>query len=77
MCKRLLQVTGHGTVVNYLRQDNTVEDFKIQARSRSTDWNLPVEIEYTAKDTPQQNSMSETYITTMAAQLRTMITAAN
>ena len=27
---------------------------KIQARCKSADWKLPVEIKYTAKDTPQQ-----------------------
>ena len=36
-----------------------------------------MEIEYTAKDTPQQNSRSETAFTTMAARARTMMTAAN
>ena len=38
---------------------------------------LPVEIEYTAKDTPKQNLMSETYVTTMVARSRAMMTAAN
>ena len=36
-----------------------------------------MEIDYTAKDTPQQNSMSETYFTTSTARSRTMITVAN
>ena len=34
-----------------------------------------MEIEYTTKDTPQQNLMSETSFTTMAAQARVMMTA--
>ena len=35
-----------------------------------------MEIEYTAKDTPQQNLMSETSFTTMAARLRAIMIAA-
>ena len=60
MCERLQQV-------NYLRQDNAGGEIKIQVRCKNADWKLPVEIEYIAKDTSQQNSMSETYFTTMAA----------
>ena len=41
------------------------------------DWKLPMDIEYRAKDTPQQNLMLETSFTTMAARSRAMTTAAN
>ena len=77
MCERLQHATGRGAQVKYLRQDNAGENLKIQARCKSADWKLPVEIEYTAKDTPQQNSMSETSFSSMAAQARAMMTAAN
>ena len=77
MCERLQHATGRGAPVKYLRQDNAGENLKIQARCKSADWKLPVEIEYTAKDTPQQNSRAETSFTTMAARARAMMTGAN
>ena len=63
--------------VKYLGQDNAGENLKIQARCKSADWKLAMEIEYTAKDTPQQNSMFETSFTSMAARARAMMTAVN
>ena len=77
MCERLQQAAGRGAVVKYLRQDNVGENLKIQAPCKSEDWKLPVEIEYMAKDAPQQNSMSETSFTTLVASSRAMMTAAN
>ena len=67
MCERLQQATGCSEVVKCLQQDNSGENLKIQTRYKSADWKLPVEIKYTAKDTSQQNLMSETYFTTMVA----------
>ena len=70
---------GDGTwsARKYLRQDNEGENLKIRARCKSVDWKLPVEIEYTAKNTPQQTSRSETSFATVAARAHAMMTAAN
>ena len=48
MCERIQQATGRGAAVEYVRQDNVQENSKIQARCKSADWKLAVEIEYTA-----------------------------
>ena len=77
MCERLQQATGRGAPVKYVRQDNAGENFKIQERCKSAEWKLPMEIVYTAKDTLQQNSMSKTSFTSMAAQAHAMMATAN
>ena len=77
MRERLQQATGHGAPVRYLQQDNAGENLKIQARCKSADWKLPVEIKYTAEDTPQQNSMSKPSFTMMVARLRATMRASN
>jgi hypothetical protein len=40
-----------------MRQDNAGENKKLERRLHSADWKLPVKMEYTAANTPQQNAL--------------------
>ena len=77
MYERVQKTKNSGTTVTYLRQDNVREELKIQSRCESAYWKLTVKFEYTAKETPQKNLMSETAFTTLAARGRVILTAAN
>ena len=46
-----------------LRQVNAGENKAVEARCQSSDWQLDVTFEYTARSTPQQNSPVETGFT--------------
>ena len=48
-----------GKIISKLRMDNTGENKKLASRLGSAVWKNPVVIEYTARDTPQQNSPVE------------------
>ena len=48
-----------GILIKKLRMDNAGENIALEKRLKSESWKNPVEIEYTARDTPQQNSMTE------------------
>ena len=46
--------------------DNAGENKKLELRFKSVAWKTPVVIEYTARDTPQQNSPAEVCFYAMA-----------
>ena len=48
-----------GYPVNYVRCDNAGENKKLESRLKSTNQKIYPKFEYTAKATPQQNSLSE------------------
>ena len=48
-----------GKLIKKLRMDNAGENIALEKRLKSESWKNPVEIEYTARDTPQQNSLAE------------------
>ena len=48
-----------GVLIKKLRMDNAGENIALEKRLKSESWKNPVEIEYTARDTPQQNSLAE------------------
>ena len=48
-----------GILIKKLRMDNAGENIALEKRLKSESWKTPVEIEYTARDTPQQNSLVE------------------
>jgi hypothetical protein len=50
-----------------MRQDNAGENKKLEKRLQSADWKLQVKMEYTAADTPQQNTLVEVKFTYLAA----------
>ena len=76
MCERM-----HGQkddrAVKFIRQDNAGENRSLQNRCSSSDWKLEADFEYTAKETPQQNSLAENAFTIIAAMARALLNAAN
>ena len=57
---KLMHQWGQGCIViKKLRMDNAGENIAVEKRLKSESWKSPVEVEYTARDTPQQNSVAE------------------
>ena len=48
-----------GILIKKLRMDNAGENIAFEKRLKSESWKNQVEIEYRARDTPQQNSLAE------------------
>ena len=59
--------------VTHLRMDNAGENKLLQQNIEGKDWKLPITTEYTARDTPQQNSIAEVGFATIANRGRSMM----
>ena len=66
-----------GIVIKKLRMDNAGENIALEKRLKSESWKNPVEVEYTAQDTPQQNSMAEVAFYALANKARVAMHQAN
>ena len=67
----------NGKEVKVVRCDNAGENLKLDNRLKSADWKLNVKFEYTARNTPQQNSLAEKAFDTLYSRGRAMMNAAN
>ena len=76
-CQLLNKWKQAGIIVKYIRLDNAGENKKLEERADSAEWKLNINFEYTARDTPQQNSLAELGFTILAAQARAMMSAAH
>ena len=63
--------------VKTVRCDNGGENLKLEKRCNGVEWKLNVNFEYTAKDTPQQNSLVEVGFTTIGNRGKAMMIATN
>lgn len=59
-CVQFKRWQMNGLGIDTLRMDHAGENKLLQKRCQSADWQLPIEVEYTAKATPQENSPVET-----------------
>ena len=66
-----------GLVVKYCRLDNAGENKLLQKRCNSAEWQLGIEFEFTARDTPQQNHLAELGFAVLANRGRALMTRAN
>ena len=66
-----------GRVVKTLRCDNAGENKKLEKESKEKEWQLPISFEYTARATPQQNSVVEKKFDTLASRARSTMNGAN
>jgi hypothetical protein len=65
-CKELHHwTTVFNRSIKFIRMDNAGENVKLVKRAHSADWKLPIKPEYTARDTPQQNSKAEVKFPTL------------
>ncbi len=76
MCQRIQAQTARGYPVLIMRQNNSGENKKLEKRIQHADWKLPVKMEYTAANTPQQNALVEVKFTYLAAKARAAMHAA-
>ena len=57
--KELQRLKHQNRGVRYIRCDNGGENKALQKKIDSTEWNLGIKFEYTARNTPQQNYLAE------------------
>ena len=76
-CQVLHSWKTAGRQVKYIRLDNAGENKKLQERAESSAWKLGLIWEFTARDTPQQNSLAEVGFALLASQGRAMMAAAH
>ena len=76
-CQQLYRWKETGLGAKYVRLDNAGENKKLQERAESADWKLGIVWEFTARDTPQQNSLAEVGFALIASQGRAMMAAAH
>ena len=76
-CQKLFKWKQAGLGVKFIRLDNAGENKALQERAESAAWKLDINWEYTARDTPQQNSLAEVAFTIIAAQGCAMMIAAH
>jgi hypothetical protein len=71
---RAQTVRGHPVLI--MRQDNAGENKKLKKRLQSAEWKLPVIMEYTAANNPQQKALVEGTFTYLASKARAAMHAA-
>ncbi|CAB9531653.1 unknown protein (Partial), partial [Seminavis robusta] len=54
-CEKLYQLQSRGFLPDVLRMDNAGENQTLEKRLKSKHWKIPIAVEYTARNTPQQN----------------------
>ena len=65
VCQRFKELEQSGKTVKVLQMDNGGENKGLVKRLNSKDWQLYPKIEWTARDTPQQNHMVEVGFATL------------
>ena len=75
-CKRFKLWKQNGKPVKILRMDNAGENKLLETTANNENWQLNVTVEYTAAHTPQQNSICEVAIATIAKRGRALMIAA-
>ena len=76
-CELMHQWGQVGIVIKKLRMENAGENTALEKRLKSESWKNPVEVEYTAQDTSQQNSMAEVAFYALANKARAAMHQAN
>ena len=77
-CELLDKWQKAGMDIKVIRCDNASENKALEARMNSSDWKLSnIKMEYTARDTPQQNSPVEKKFDTVYGKGRAMLNEAN
>jgi hypothetical protein len=77
-CKDLHSFKERGMPVRYVRCDNAGENKSLEKALHGSEWKMTgTEMEYTARNTPQQNSVAEVSIYVTVIRAKTMMFAAN
>ena len=59
MTQQFMKEKQQGLTIKYLRMDNAGENKLLEAYANKVESRLDITVEYTARDTPQQNSPAE------------------
>jgi hypothetical protein len=62
-----------GRNVKVIRCDNAGENIALERRLKSLDWKSDIVFEYTGRDTPQRNSLTELSFHTLASRGRSVM----
>jgi len=76
-CEQFLNWKNNGIKLDKIRLDNAGENKKLKEVSNGKNWKLDLDYEFTARDTPQQNSPVEGGFATVANRGRAMMADAN
>jgi hypothetical protein len=76
-CEKFHRWKEAGMPVKAVRLENAGENKALQKRADSADWKLNIDFEFTARDTPQQNSLAEVGFDTLANRGRALMADAN
>ena len=75
--KELQKLKHHNKDVKFIRCDNGGENEALQKKIDSSEWNLGIDFEYTARDTPQMNYLAEIGFTYLFNRAMAMMNGAN
>uniref|UniRef100_A0A7S2KWV0 Integrase catalytic domain-containing protein n=1 Tax=Leptocylindrus danicus TaxID=163516 RepID=A0A7S2KWV0_9STRA len=76
-CEKLHKLKEKGNPVKIIRLDSAGENKLLMKQADSKDWKLNIEFEFTARGTPQQNSLAEVLFKTIMNKGRALMNAAN
>lgn len=76
-CEQLSRWEKAGVPVKIIRCDNGGENIKLQKRIQSAAWKQNITFEFTARNTPEQNSLVEKGFDTIYGRGRAMMQNAN
>ena len=76
-CEQLHKWQQSNIGITHLRLDNAGENKLLQTQCASKDWKMNCEFEFTARDTPLQNSLTEVGFVTLANRRWAMMHRAN
>jgi Reverse transcriptase (RNA-dependent DNA polymerase) len=76
-CEKLNNWIRNGVSITALRMDNAGENVSLSKQVVGKDWKLPIKIEFTARDTPQQNGIVEVKQATIFNRAKAKLNHAN
>ena len=76
-CEWMHQMKEKAMAIKIIRLDPAGENIKLEIRSKSADWKLATEYEFTSRDTPQHNNLAELAFPYLAGRARAMMGAAH
>ena len=76
-CEWMHKMKEKGMAIKVIRLDPAGENVKLEIRSKSADWKLATEYEFTSRDTPQHNNLTELAFLYLAGRARAMMGAAH
>jgi hypothetical protein len=75
-CKKLLKLNVKGKNVKYIRCNEGGENWGLMNHLQSSDWKLPIQFEFTVRDSLQRNHLAEVALSTIDGCGRAIMSAA-